>query len=37
VSFLTEGWCRLIYMQGLRFIVVGADRTMDALLCLRQA
>jgi|ERR1043166_4670107 hypothetical protein len=34
VSILTEGWRRLIYMQGLRFTVAGVDRTMDALLCL---
>lgn len=34
VSFRTEGWRRLIYMQGLRFYVGGIERKMDAVLCL---
>jgi hypothetical protein len=34
VSFRTDGWRRLIYMQGLRFYVGGTEQKMDALLCL---
>ena len=34
VSFRTEGWRQLIYMQGLRFYAGGSDRKMDAVLCL---
>lgn len=34
VSRRTEGWRRLIYMQGLRFYVDGVEMKMDALLCL---
>jgi hypothetical protein len=34
VSVRTDGWRRLIYMQGLRFIAAGVPTKMDALLCL---
>ncbi len=34
VSRRTEGWRHLIHMQRLRFLVNGAQHTMDALLCL---
>jgi len=34
VSVRTEGWRRLVYMQGLRFYVGGVERKMDAILCL---
>lgn len=34
VSFKAEGWRNLIYMEKLRFLVAGAQRVMDALLCL---
>ncbi len=34
VSFKTEGWRKLIYMQRLRFWVGSRERAMDALLCL---
>lgn len=34
VSYRTDNWRRLIYMQGLRFYAAGAERKMDALLCL---
>jgi len=34
VSFRAEGWRRLIFMPGLRFLVGGVQRKMDALLCL---
>lgn len=34
VSFKTDGGRNFIYMQGLRFLVSGVERTMDALLCL---
>ena len=34
VSFRTDGWRNLIYMQGLRFYVAGTERKMDAVLCL---
>ena len=33
-SFRSEGGRDFIYMQGLRFLVGGAQQTMDALLCL---
>ena len=34
VSFKVDGWRRLIFMQGLRFLVAGVEQKMDALLCL---
>jgi hypothetical protein len=34
VSYRTEGWRRLIFMQGLRFYAGGIERKTDALLCL---
>lgn len=34
VSRRTDGWRKLIYMQGLRFYVAGVEHKMDALLCL---
>jgi hypothetical protein len=34
VSFRTDGWRRLIYMQGLRFYASGVEQKMDAVLCL---
>ena len=34
VSFRTEGWRKLILMEGLRFLVAGVHQKMDAILCL---
>lgn len=34
VSFKIDGWRRLIFMSGLRFLVGDIERKMDALLCL---
>lgn len=34
VSFKTEGWRRLIYMERLRFLVGTKQYVMDAILCL---
>lgn len=34
VSYRTEGWRKLIHMQGLRFYAGGVERKMDAVLCL---
>ena len=34
VSYRTDGWRRLILMQGLGFYVNGTGQRMDALLCL---
>jgi len=33
VCYMNEGTLRYIYMEGLRFLVRGAERQMDALLC----
>jgi hypothetical protein len=34
VRYMTEGGLRYVYMGGLRFYVRGAEKQMDALLCL---
>jgi len=34
VQYMDEGSLRYIYMEKLRFLVKGADKEMDALLCL---
>ena len=34
VSFRTDGWRQLVFMEGLRFLASGQPRKMDALLCL---
>ena len=34
VQYMPEGSFRYIYMEKLRFLVSGADKEMDALLCL---
>lgn len=34
VQYLSEGSLRYIHMEKLRFIVQGAEKEMDALLCL---
>ncbi|WP_035968396.1 hypothetical protein [Bradyrhizobium sp. WSM1417] len=34
VSFQTEGWRKLIYMEKLRFRVGSSSHVMDAILCL---
>lgn len=33
-SYRTDGWRKLIYMEGLRFYVGSVQKKMDALLCL---
>jgi hypothetical protein len=34
VRYMVEGGLRYIHMEGLRFLVRGAQKQMDALLCL---
>lgn len=34
VRYMNEGGHRYIHMEGLRFLVQGTERQMDALLCL---
>lgn len=34
VSYRTDGWRNLIFMGGLRFLVNGVEKVMDAVLCL---
>jgi hypothetical protein len=34
VSYRTDGWRQLIFMERLKFFANGSERTMDALLCL---
>jgi hypothetical protein len=37
VRFMVDGQRRLIYMQGLRLMVNGTPRTVDAVLCLNHS
>jgi len=37
VSFRTDGGRKLVYMEGLRFLVNGVKHTMDAVLCLNHS
>lgn len=34
VRYMNEGGLRYVYMEGLKFLVRGTERQMDALLCL---